>query len=321
MSEEKWFFLENNKNGLVDWLRSRTVGLCMCWNRLMNFHIVRSTKPCQKTQISFIGSDEFRMERDPKHIIKFPEYPDKKHFLSYTQKYFFRNEKLRHLRVEQLTRYFFLAGETEFAAFTRENTQADPEQESTEDGTHRNYDSFSAETPENSHFLAAFKSVPGCKKRNSHRLGVSRIPFIECIGPSRESFYEMKLLLGLPWHCPSLPEVDEEGKQEWTFRVDFDPADFGGSEMEPLMLKLGREDVSFEMICNTLETKFCDHHLGLVCACCTEELREGPCPQCQYTVGFHHCTNYVTKVWRKGTLHAGSLDVQRVLFNLHRTAF
>ncbi len=88
----------------------------------MNFHIVRSTKTCQKTQITFIGHDEFRMERELRHINKYPEYPDRKHLLSYTQKFFFRNEKLRHLRVEQFTRYFYLAGETEFAAFTKENT-------------------------------------------------------------------------------------------------------------------------------------------------------------------------------------------------------
>ena len=85
-----------------------------------------------------------------------------------------------------------MAGETEFAAFTKENTQADPEEDYSEDGTHRNYDRVSSTIPENAHFLAAFKTVPGSKKRNSHRLGVSRVPFIEAIGTSRENFYEMK---------------------------------------------------------------------------------------------------------------------------------
>jgi hypothetical protein len=68
----------------------------------------------------------------------------------------------------------------EFAAYTKENTVDDPDEEDAEDGTHRNYDKYSSELPQNSHFLAAFKNVPGCKKRNPHRLGVSRIPFIEC---------------------------------------------------------------------------------------------------------------------------------------------
>ena len=183
--------MENQKNGLVDWLKCRTVGLCMCFNRLMNFHVVRSTKPCQKTQVTFIGNDEFRVERDLKHIQKYKEYPDNKHFISYTQKFMFRNASLRHLRIEQFTRYFYMAGEQEFAIYTKENTVESQEAaEQNEDGTHRNYDKFASQLPENSHFLAAFKSVPGCKRRHPHRLGVSRIPFIECIGPQRESFYE-----------------------------------------------------------------------------------------------------------------------------------
>jgi len=258
------------------------------------------------------------MERTPVHIKKYPEYPDNKHFLLYTQKYFFRNEKLRHLRVEQFTRYWYMAGEQEFAPYTKENTVQDPSGEDDEDGTHRNYDKFSAELPQDSHFLAAFKSVPGCKKRNPHRLGVSRIPFIECIGPQRESFYEMKLLLGLPWYCPLLPEAMEGGRQSWIFRVDFDPQDFSGKEIEPEVLHVGREPVSFEMIANELETKFCDHDLGLICECCNEEKFSGPCGNCTYATGFHWCQHYPHKVWRKGTLHAGVLDVQRVLFNLHR---
>jgi hypothetical protein len=77
--------MENQKNGLTDWLKARTIGLCMCHNRLMNFHVVRATKPVQKLQISFIGKDEYRMERDQRHINKFPLYPDSKHFLSFTQ--------------------------------------------------------------------------------------------------------------------------------------------------------------------------------------------------------------------------------------------
>jgi len=291
----------------------------MCFNRLMNFHVVRSTKPSRKIQVSFIGQDEFRMERDPRHITKHPEYPDCKFLLSYTQKFFFRNDLLRHLRIEQFTRYFYMAGATDFAPFTRENTQVeDPDLEDAEDGSHRSYDEYSANLHQDAHFAAAFKSVPGCKKRNPHRLGVSRLPFIECIGGSRESFYEMKLLLALPWFCPSLPETGEDGKQEWLFRADFNPDDLGGKEIEPVILKLGRAYPSIEMVCNELETRFCSHELDLICACCNEEVPNGPCPSCRYTVGLHRCNFAPHLRWRKGSLHAGVLDVQRVLFNLHR---
>ena len=39
-----------------------------------------------------------------------------------------------------------------------------------------------------------------------------------------------------------------------------------------------------------------------------------------YAVGWHLCKNDARKhfLWKKGTLHAGALDVQRCLFNLHR---
>ena len=66
--EEKWYVLEVTKNGLKDWLKSRTVGLCMVFNRILNFHVVRSTRPCQYTPACFIGRKEYRNLRDPGHV-------------------------------------------------------------------------------------------------------------------------------------------------------------------------------------------------------------------------------------------------------------
>ena len=99
---EKWYVIEVTKNGLKDWLKSRTVGLCMVFNRLLNFHVVRSTRPCQFTPACFIGKKEYRNLRDPGHIQRTPDYPDPMYYLNYTQKYFFRHASLRHLRVEQV---------------------------------------------------------------------------------------------------------------------------------------------------------------------------------------------------------------------------
>ena len=42
------------------------------------------------------------------------------------------------------------------------------------------------------------------------------------------------------------------------------------------------------------------------------------CDACKYAVGFHKCARQDRLRWRKGTLFAGGLDAQRVLFNLHR---
>ena len=48
----------------------------------------------------------------------------------------------------------------------------------------------------------------------------------------------------------------------------------------------------------------------------------GQCEACKYAVGFHRCGHHDratdTLLWRKGSLFGGPLDVQRVLFNLHR---
>ena len=82
----------------------------MCFNRLMNFHVVRSTRPCSYTALYFIGKTEFRTPRDPGHQSRVPDYPDPQYYLSYTQKYFFRAEALRHLRVEQYTRPWAVGG-------------------------------------------------------------------------------------------------------------------------------------------------------------------------------------------------------------------
>ena len=41
---EKWFYMECDNNGLQHWLRCRTVGLAMVYNRLLEFRVVRSTR-------------------------------------------------------------------------------------------------------------------------------------------------------------------------------------------------------------------------------------------------------------------------------------
>ena len=135
-------------------------------------------------------------------------------------------------------------------------------------------------------------------------------------------FYEAKLLLALPWFCEELPQaiVEETGKDsEWTFRCNL-PV----NTLDPLVFKVGGgNNVSFEVMCDQLETKFCAAELNLVCRCCTEELQGSPCKSCMHATGFHRCCNPHAGDdrkfrWRKGTLFAGTLDIQRVLYNLYR---
>ena len=90
--------------GYIDvWLMARTVGLPTAWNRLLNFHCVRSTKAVVYTPHMFVqdAASGFVSQRTAEHLIQYPEYPDPVYYLSFLGKYLYRNRALRHLRVEQ----------------------------------------------------------------------------------------------------------------------------------------------------------------------------------------------------------------------------
>ena len=89
-------------------------------------------------------------------------------------------------------------------------------------------------------------------------------------------------------------------------------------QLEPQELTLGNEAVSFEHRCAVLERHFCQQEYDLICSCCAEEESGLICDACKYAVGFHKCLRADRWRWRKGSLFAGELDAQRVLFNLHR---
>ena len=136
-------------------------------------------------------------------------------------------------------------------------------------------------------------------------------------------FYEAKSLLALPWYCEELPKAIAEeagkGESEWTFRCKLPVV-----TLEPLAFKVGGgKNVSFEVMCDQLETRFCAAELNIVCRCCTEEIPGSPCKSCMHATAFHRCCNPHAGDdhkfrWRKGSLFAGTLDIQRVLYNLYR---
>ena len=66
--------------------------------------------------------------------------------------------------------------------------------------------------------------------------------------------------------------------------------------------------------------KFGDPELGCVCDCCARNAASsGSCASCRFAVGWHRCQARPDDLlWCAGTLHGGKLDIQRVLFNLHR---
>ena len=121
----------------------------MAFNRLLRFHVVRSTRPCVFIPACFIGQKAYRNPRDPSHMERNPKYPDPHYFLNYTQKYMFRHESLRHLRVEQFNRYLSPSeSENAKSAQTAEDTIEDvPEDAPPTDVHHRNFDEFMESTP------------------------------------------------------------------------------------------------------------------------------------------------------------------------------
>ena len=112
----------------------------MAFNRILGFQPVRATRPCQFTPASFDGKTEYRNLRDPGHIAKCRDYPDPQCYLSFTQKYFFRDVVLRHLRVKQFNDYLTMSGEATPVQHGVDDTVETEAVEESADTTHRIYD-------------------------------------------------------------------------------------------------------------------------------------------------------------------------------------
>ncbi len=99
----------------------------------------------------------------------------------------------------------------------------------------------------------------------------------------------------------------------------------GGAALDQETLKVATAHAgfSFARFSKALEVKFCDPELGCVCACCARSAeKSGSRRSYRFECGWHRCRADPVRqndfVWRPGTLHGGRLDIQRVLFNLHR---
>jgi hypothetical protein len=226
---------------------------------------------------------------------------------------------LRHLRVEQVNRYFAYAGTGDNEG-GEEYLWGDANDNIAPQIDHRHYDEYAQELDIGTLMASNAAGVPGLRRRKSARLGISRVPFHEPIGSRREAFYEQKLLLGLAWYCSEAPLTNDDGSQCWRFV--WKPPDDTGALLQPLCLVMGQDPVSFEHTCAQIESEFCSSEHDLVCECCSTRLGE-VCSHCRFAVGFHWCHNPQNHKkdfmrWKKGTLFAGTLDIERCLFNLYR---
>ena len=126
-------------------------------------------------------------------------------------------------------------------------------------------------------------------------------------------YYEQRLLLGLPWYCPHSPVVLENGDLEWTFCFDLHVA---GLDAKTVVITYPKCSVSFETLSAEIE-KYIGSVPNLICDCCLLE-DKARCKSCLYAIGLHQCEKKDSHTWRKGTLHDGPMDFQRVVWNLHR---
>ena len=174
-------------------------------------------------------------------------------------------------------------------------------------------------------YRARCGGVPGARRRLHSRLAVSRTPNLEPIGGQRENFYSQRLLLTLAWYCDQVPEACVvEGKPSTRWNLKWcQPFTLAGRGVPPITLQVATKGstFSYEERCHYYETVFSS--TNLVCQCCAEEIPAAPCDACRYAVGWHVCPRASDGVhrWRRTSLFGGTLDIQRVLFNLHRRMF
>ena len=195
---------------------------------------------------------------------------------------------------------------------TNENTMENDDGAVEPDLNHRHYDEISERAPVGQRFPSCIKGLDVLQRRKQGRLAVNRIPFLEPLAAQRESYYEQKLLLGLPWHCGEDQPVKLPcGKLEWHLQ----------SLTSEVVLELVLSPdtaVSFEDECKRIEHLICQVPY-IVCKCCTADHDDRKCKRCLHAVSFHTCENCPeSRLWRKGSLYGEHADYQRMIFNMHR---
>jgi len=161
----QWYYLETeHEGGVRNFLKCRTFGLCMAHNRLLGFHVVRSTRPVVWTPTDFVPERSSRTPRPEYHLERYPQYPEPHFFLNHTGKYFFRNDALRGLRLEQYNRYWATVEEGSGGA-TLEDTCC--EEGILPQAEHKDYDQFSESVPEGQRFASSMKKRGGAATSQS----------------------------------------------------------------------------------------------------------------------------------------------------------
>ena len=183
--------------------------------------MVRSTRPCILVTSSFVQEKQYSWPREDNHKAKWPLYPHPSLYLSKTHHYFFRtsartvswlhvslrilrwggarghawersprNDALRHLRLEQVVRYFSTAGGLMRGEATIEDTIEMDDEAVLCDEHHRHYDRMCEKTAPGTKYPSRAQGLDVLQRRRQAHLAVSRIPFLEPLGGKRENYYQ-----------------------------------------------------------------------------------------------------------------------------------
>jgi hypothetical protein len=275
---EPWYYLESTEKGgeanpVKRFLKARNVGMCMAVNRILGFHVVRSTVPTQFIFPQFVSDPGVRIARLPDHCQKYANYPAE-YYLFAQQKYLFRPEGLRGLRIGQFVRYFTFGHADQWtppAKRTDDDTMDATAVQPDVDAHHRHHSAIAEDIVSGEVVRNEEWGNFSCRRRQNARLCVPRSAFIEPLGPKREDYYEQKLFEGLPWFCTGGPEKMEQSDDAPTWLFDCHPSqdldiDFRFAMRDRHVLDDNFKDTSFEQLCLRCELELGPH----ACECCAQ---------------------------------------------------
>ena len=301
-------------------LKVRTVGLPMMWyfvNGGQLFDLNRDVVffPCLFESNGYFVHSFGKLFAAAKKNLKMRS-------LTITEKYLWRPQPTRHLRVEQLVRFFKISTkhanakekeskEKPCRGFTKEWREV---HDLLDDKLHPNYDGQCAAMPPGK--IITYDSQESKQvclvKRSTRAYGCLRTYTHPPTSDNnkdhgttnRDLFFHQRLFMSLPWYCsphgriqckPAICQMDSDGTIS------------GQPRQIPIYLDQlhkdtqdGNNGTSHEAICKRIE------HLFAKSAChCCNGTRSVPCNYCGHVfqrVGWHRCDHVKHLVWRTGTL-------------------